>query len=285
LGSAYRGLENQSNPWGLDQGRRAAWAAEVPGGVPVADPALPFDHEVLLWVGCAGAFDDRSRRTTIATARLLRRAGVDFAILGPAELCTGDPARRSGNEFLFQVLGGQNVETLNRMGVRQIVAQCPHCFNTLANEYPQLGGRYEVLHHSQVLARLVETGRLDLDGAALRERVTYHDACYLGRHNDIYAAPRRVVGALAGIELVEMPRSGPGSFCCGAGGAHMWMEEREGRRVNAERAREAIATGATRVATACPFCCIMLDDGVKDAGEGGPAVQDLAVLLDEALGG
>ena len=262
----------------------ADWAQGL-DDVVIVDGSEALDHEYLYWVGCAGSFDDKNRKVTQAVAKLLKRAGIDFAILGPSELCTGDPARRSGNEYLFQMLAMQNVEVLNGMGVRKIVTQCPHCFNTLLNEYPQLGGHYEVLHHSQLLEWCIETGRLDLSNARLEERVTYHDSCYLGRHNDIYLAPRKVIGALKGIEIVEMGRNGTKGMCCGAGGARMWMEESIGKKVNDERAQEAIATGATRVATACPFCYIMLDDGVKGAGrdESEVRVADISMHLLEAI--
>ncbi len=284
LGNAYRSMENQSNPWGMNQGERADWARGL-DDIVIVDGSEALDHEYLYWVGCAGSFDDKNRKVTQAVAKLLKRAGIDFAILGPSELCTGDPARRSGNEYLFQMLAMQNVEVLNGMGVRKIVTQCPHCFNTLLNEYPQLGGHYEVLHHSQLLEWCIETGRLDLSNARLEERVTYHDSCYLGRHNDIYLAPRKVIGALKGIEIVEMGRNGTTGMCCGAGGARMWMEESIGKKVNDERAQEAIATGATRVATACPFCYIMLDDGVKGAGrdESEVRVADISMHLLEAI--
>jgi Fe-S oxidoreductase len=222
-------------------------------------------------------------------AQLLRRAGIDVAVLGPSEMCTGDPARRSGNEYLFQMLAMPNVEMLNGMGVRKIITQCPHCFNTLLNEYPQLGGHFEVIHHTQLLEQLIADGRLDVSQATLPERITYHDSCYLGRHNDVYVAPRKVVGAIKGIEIVEMPRNGTKGMCCGAGGARMWMEESVGVKVNDERAAEAMSTGATRVATACPFCFIMLDDGTKAAGApehgepGGVKVADVAIHLLDAL--
>jgi len=217
-------------------------------------------------------------------AALRHRAGIDFAILGPSELCTGDPARRSGNEYLFQMLATQNIETLNRIGVRRVITQCPHCFNTLANEYPQYGGNYEVVHHSQFLAELIDDGRLDLSRATLPERVTYHDACFLGRHNDIYDPPRRVVGSLGGLDVVEMPRHGSNAFCCGAGGARVWMEERIGKRIGVERVEEALRTGATRLAVACPFCHIMLDDSLKETGRAEDIrVADIATLLLESL--
>jgi Fe-S oxidoreductase len=284
LGNAYRSMENASNPWGMNQADRGAWTEKL-DDVAIVDPGDAFNHEYLYWVGCAGSFDDKNQKVTQATARLMQKAGLDFAILGPSEMCTGDPARRSGNEYLFQMLATQNVEMLNGMNVTKIVTQCPHCFNTLLNEYPQLGGNYEVIHHAQLLEWLIDTGKLDLREARLDERITYHDSCYLGRHNDVYLAPRKVVGAIAGIEVVEMPRSGTAGMCCGAGGARMWMEETIGTKVNDERAREAIATGATRVATACPFCYIMLDDGVKGAGrdETQVRVADISIHLMEAL--
>jgi Fe-S oxidoreductase/nitrate reductase gamma subunit len=283
LGTAYRSMENSGNPWGMSQDDRASWIEGLPDGVEVVDGSSPFEHEYLYWVGCAGSFDDKNRKVSVAVAKLLQRAGVDFAILGPAEMCTGDPARRSGNEYIFQMLAMQNVETMNGMGVRKIVAQCPHCFNTLKNEYPQLGGQWEVVHHSQLLERLIETGRLDLSQARLDERIVYHDSCYLGRHNDIYLAPRRVIGALAGVEIVEAPRNGTKGMCCGAGGARMWMEEHVGKKVNTERSEELLATGASRIATACPFCYVMMDDGVKEHGRDDVVVQDIAMHLVDAL--
>jgi Fe-S oxidoreductase/nitrate reductase gamma subunit len=285
LGTAYRAMENQENPWGLSQAERGDWAKGLPEEVAVVDGRGPFTHEYLYWVGCAGSFDDKNKKVAIATAKLLQRAGIDFAILGPSERCTGDPARRSGNEYIFQMLAMQNVETLNGLGVTKIITQCPHCFNTLHNEYPQLGGDYQVVHHSQFLEWLIETGQLDLDGAALEERVVYHDSCYLGRHNDIYGAPRRVLGSLKGIEIVEAPRNGTKGMCCGAGGARMWMEESVGKKVNTERSRELLATGAGRIATACPYCYIMIDDGTKEHGRDDVVVQDISMHLLDALEG
>ena len=284
LGNAYRAMENQGNPWGMNQGERGDWAKDL-DGVTVVDPGEPITAEYLYWVGCAGSFDDKNKKVTQAMAKLLRRAGIDVAILGPSEMCTGDSARRSGNEYLFQMLAMPNVEMLNGMGVRKIIAQCPHCFNTLKNEYPQLGGNYEVIHHTQLLESLIENGKLDVSQATLDERITYHDSCYLGRHNDVYLAPRKVVGSIKGIEVIEMPRNGTTGMCCGAGGARMWMEESIGTKVNDERAREAISTGASRVATACPFCYIMLDDGVKAAGveETEVKVADIAIHLLDAI--
>jgi Fe-S oxidoreductase/nitrate reductase gamma subunit len=284
LGTAYRAMENQGNPWGMNQGERGDWAKNI-DGVTVVNSGQPITAEYLYWVGCAGSFDDKNRKVTQAMAKLLRRAGIDVAILGPSEMCTGDSARRSGNEYLFQMLALPNIEMLNGMGVRKIIAQCPHCFNTLKNEYPQFGGNYEVIHHTQLLESLIEAGKLDVSQATLEERITYHDSCYLGRHNDVYLAPRKVVGSIKGIEVVEMPRNGTTGMCCGAGGARMWMEESIGTKVNDERAREAISTGASRVATACPFCFIMLDDGVKAAGveETEVKVADIAIHLLDAI--
>jgi Fe-S oxidoreductase len=284
LGTAYRSMENSGNPWGMSQADRAAWTSKVEG-VTVVEPGDPFDHEFLYWVGCAGSFDDKNQKVSVAMAKLMQRAGVDFAILGPSENCTGDPARRSGNEYIFQMLAMQNIESLDGMGVRKIVTQCPHCFNTLQNEYPQLGGNYEVVHHSQFLEWLIAEGRLDMSDARLDERVVYHDSCYLGRHNDIYQSPRNVIGSLGGIDIVEAGRNGTKGMCCGAGGARMWMEETTGKKVNDERSQELIATGASRIAVACPFCYIMIDDGTKAAGkeEDEVRVADISMHLLEAL--
>ena len=284
LGNAFRAMENSGNPWGMSQGERADWAKDL-DGIEIIDGSDPLTAEYLYWVGCAGSFDDKNKKVTQAMAKLLQRAEISFAILGPSENCTGDPARRSGNEYIFQMLAMQNIETLDGMGVRKIITQCPHCFNTLKNEYPQLGGHYEVVHHSQFLEELIDTGRLDLSGAKLEERVVYHDSCYLGRHNDVYLAPRNVIGRLAGIEIVEANRSGTKGMCCGAGGARMWMEEHIGKQVNLERSQELIATGATRIATACPFCYVMIDDGVKAQGveDDELKVGDLAMHVLEAI--
>jgi Fe-S oxidoreductase len=284
LGTAYRGMENSGNPWGMAQTDRGAWASKV-DGVQIVEPGSPFDHEYLYWVGCAGSFDDKNQKVSVAMAKLMQRAGLDFAILGPSENCTGDPARRSGNEYIYQMLAMQNIETLNGMGAQKIVTQCPHCFNTISNEYPQLGGSYEVIHHSQLLEWLIAEGRLDLTDARLEERIVYHDSCFLGRHNDVYLAPRRVIGSLGGVEVVEAARNGTRGMCCGAGGARMWMEETIGKKVNDERSQELIATGASRIAVACPYCYIMIDDGTKAAGkeEDEVRVGDISMHLVEAL--
>ncbi|MBV9165220.1 MAG: (Fe-S)-binding protein [Solirubrobacterales bacterium] len=269
-----RDVERASNPWGKAQSERAEWASEL--GVRVLEPGDPAP-EYLYWVGCASSFDGRARETAESTARLLQSAGIDFAILGPRESCTGDPARRIGNEYLFQAFAEQNVGVLNEAGITKIVANCPHCFNTLANEYPDFGGRYEVIHHSELLARLVRDGNLAplADGHS----ITYHDSCYLARHNDVLEGPRELVAAVG--EPVEMARRGKSTFCCGAGGAHMWMEER-GNSINVERVREAAQTGADTLAVACPFCTVMLDDGVQTAGAN-LRVVDVATLLAERI--
>jgi len=271
LGVLFRNLENKGNPWGQNAKDRLEWTKSLDFEVPVFDGELSPDTEYLFWIGCAGAFDDNARKTVRATAELLHRAGVGYLVLGPQESCTGDPARRSGNEFLFQMLAQQNVEVLNTVfegrepGTRKIVTTCPHCLNTLGREYPQLDGHYEVVHHTQLLNKLVREGRLvpvaAPDPAASGVDVTYHDPCYLGRHNEVYAEPRELVGA-AGVQLAEMPRHADRSFCCGAGGARMWMEEKIGKRVNLERVDEALGTGAEKIATGCPFCRVMFSDGL-----------------------
>jgi Fe-S oxidoreductase len=274
LETMLRDVERNANPWGKPQTERAAWTDGL--DVRVLEPGDPAP-EILYWVGCAASFDERARTAAISTTKLLLAAGLDVAILGPRESCTGDPARRAGNEYVFQSFAQANVETLNEAGVTRIVASCPHCFNTLANEYPDFGGRYEVVHHSELLAELVRDGRLE--PAAGDETITYHDSCYLARHNDVVAAPRELVGRIG--RPLEMARSGKQTFCCGAGGAHMWMEER-GTQINEERAREAAATGAETLAVACPFCTVMLDDGVRQTG-GDLRVADVSTLLLESV--
>jgi Fe-S oxidoreductase len=269
-----RDVERAGNPWGRAQTERADWAAQL--GVRILEPGEPAP-EVLYWVGCAASFDERARTAAESTAKLLQAAGVDFAILGPRESCTGDPARRMGNEYLFQAHAEQNVSTLNDAGVTKIVASCPHCFNTLGNEYPDFGGSYEVVHHTELIAELVRDGRL---APRNDERsITYHDSCYLARHNDVRSDPRELVAAVGAP--VEMERSGKRTFCCGAGGAHMWMEERGGL-INEERARQAAETGAETLAVACPFCTVMLDDGVKARGDE-LRVVDVSTLIAESL--
>ncbi len=295
LTAAFRGMEGQGNPWGQPATTRTDWTKGLPFDVPTvaalsADGGID-DLEVLYWVGCAAAFDERNRRVARAFATCLNAAGVRFAILGQEESCTGDPARRMGNDYVFQVLASGNIETLNRygMGQRTIVTACPHCFNTIGNEYGQLGGSFEIVHHSVFLQRLIAAGRLRVvDGAAARS-VTFHDSCYMARYNNVIAAPRDVLGAVPGIELREMEKSGKQTFCCGAGGGRMWMEETRGTRINAERTRQALETGADTVATSCPFCMVMMKDGLADAASSGAMPNgevnalDIAELLAESL--
>ena len=346
LGGMFRKMESKGNPWGLPARKRLDWAKNLDFEVPVIgdDVESAADVDYLFWVGCAGAYEDRAKKTTRAVAELLHTAGVSFAVLGDAETCTGDPARRAGNEILYQMLAAQNVETLGEVGAQRIVVTCAHCFNTISREYPQIGGRYEVVHYTQLLNRLVREGRLrpappqaaggstapdapsalatpapatGQDGGSPTEdaptssteaaepqagapaapsgeeeagraagepvipTVTYHDACYLGRHNQVYSPPRELLEA-TGATTVEMPRSRERGFCCGGGGARAFMEETIGTRIAVERSREAIGTGAQVIATACPFCTTMLSDGV--ASEGADVrVTDVATLMLEAV--
>ncbi len=275
-GLLLRNLESSSNPWGADQSTRADWAKGL--GVRIMEDGQA--PEYLYWVGCASSFDDRAKKIAQAVAALLQRAQVPFAIFGPRELCNGDPARRFGNEYLYQELARENVKTMNASGVRKIVVNCPHCFNTLRNEYPDFGGDYEVIHHTELFARLMKDGRLR-PSAEVNEVLTYHDPCYLGRHNGVYDEPREVLESIPGLTSREMPRHRERGFCCGAGGSRMWMEERLGKRVNVERTEEAISTGADSMGVACPFCLIMLDDGAKAKGEA-IKVVDLANVVAEA---
>ena len=242
--------------------------------------------EILFWVGCAGSFDQRAQKISRAFASILQHIGIKFAILGKEEMCTGDPARRAGNEFLFQMMAYQNIQTLNNYGIKKIVTTCPHCFNIFKNEYPVLGGTYEVIHHTTFLQQLIDEGKIKLkeSGGFKGQKITYHDSCYLGRGNGIYEAPRKVLEALD-AELVEMKRCGKNGFCCGAGGAQMFKEEEPGNtRVNLERSAEAIETGARIVASACPFCNTMLTDGVKNAEkEESVKVMDVAELVAASL--
>jgi Fe-S oxidoreductase len=290
-GAMLNNLEHAADPWGRGASQRLAWAEPLGFDVRVlgadGEQTIPADVEWLFWVGCAGALDDQAQRTTRAVATLLHEAGVEFMVLGEAETCTGDPARRIGNEFLFQMLARQNVQTLNEAGATKIVVTCAHCFNTLANEYPQVGGTYEVVHHSTLLSRLLAEKRL-VPVARLDRDVTYHDPCYLGRHNRIFAPPRELLGAVPGLRLAEMPRTREGAFCCGAGGARMFMDETLGTRINENRTAEALATGARTIAAACPFCITMLSDGVSslrpdDEPGTGVEVTDIAEILLRAV--
>ena len=282
LTTAFRSMEGQGNPWGQPASSRMDWTKPLPFEVRTVaqvQAAGDLDRlEVLYWVGCAAAFDPRNQKVARAVATCLHAAGVDFAVLGQEESCTGDPARRMGNDYVFQMLAGAAVETLDkyRMGERTIVTACPHCFNSIGNEFPQLGGSYRVVHHSQFLAELVASGRLqtlpeDATASTGDHRpgsVTVHDSCYLARYNGVIAAPRDVLGA-AGVEITEMSKSGTTTFCCGAGGGRMWMEETRGTRINAERTRQVLETGAETVATACPFCMVMMSDGLTAAAQEG----------------
>ena len=289
LTPAFRAMENQGNPWGQPASTRTEWTKGLPFDVPVVAEVAAAGRldelEVLYWVGCAAAFDTRNQKVARAVATCLHAAGVDFAILGQEESCTGDPARRMGNDYVYQILASGNVDTLKRygMGERTIVTACPHCFNTIGNEYGQLGGQFRIVHHSTFLADLVASGRLatlpedatSTTGDHRPGAVTVHDSCYLARYNGVVAAPRSVLGA-AGVTVTEMAKSGKDTFCCGAGGGRMWMEETRGTRINAERARQVVETGADTVATACPFCMVMLSDGLA-AADGGQAVATLDV--------
>ena len=282
-------MENQGNPWGQPASARLDWTRslefEVPTVASMAADGRLDELDVLYWVGCAAAFDTRNQKVARAVATCLHAAGVRFAILGQEESCTGDPARRMGNDYVFQMLASGNVETLDRygMGERTIVTACPHCFNTIGNEYGQLGGSYKIVHHSTFLADLVSSGRLatvpEEAGSETGDHrpgsVTVHDSCYLARYNNIIAAPRDVLGA-AGVSITEMEKSGKNTFCCGAGGGRMWMEETRGTRINENRTAQVLATGAETVATSCPFCMVMMSDGLA-AAPGGTTVNAMDI--------
>ncbi|WP_399088766.1 heterodisulfide reductase-related iron-sulfur binding cluster [Streptomyces sp. BBFR2] len=292
-GTMLKNLEKKGNPWGLAKKQRLAWTKEVDFEVPVVGKDVEDLTEVdyLYWVGCAGALEDRAKKTTKAFAELLHIAGVNFAIMGGDEKCTGDSPRRLGNEFLFQQLGAENVATLNAAfgeddedpetkkpkSAKKIVATCPHCFNTIANEYPQLGGEYEVIHHTQLLQHLVDEGKL-VPVTPVEGLITYHDPCYLGRHNKVYTPPREIIAKVPGLRNEEMHRHKERGFCCGAGGARMWMEERIGKRINNERVDEALSLNPDIVSTACPFCLVMLTDSVNGKKNDGKAKESIQVV-------
>ncbi len=281
FGQLFGNLDSKGNPWGLPPRGRLAWAKDLDFPVPVVGKDVDSLAEVdyLLWVGCAGAYDDKGKQTTRALAELLHVAGVSFAVLGNAETCSGDPARRAGNEATYQMLATQNIETFDELGVEKIIVTCAHCYNTLSREYRQLGGTYQVSHHTQVLNALIREGRLTLAAPEEADQsLTYHDPCYLGRHNGEYETPRALLGALPQTSLVEMDHSRETSVCCGGGGGQMWTEESIGTRISAARMDEATASGAGTVATACPFCTIMLSDAAAGQ-ESAPAVRDVALLI------
>ena len=283
LNMAMTGMEQNGNPYGLSRNQRADWAQGL-GVKTMAEAGGNVD--ILYWVGCAAAYDDRNKRVARAFVKILQAANVNFAILGTEETCTGDSARRAGNEYLFQMLAQENIATLNGYGVKRIVTACPHCFHTIRDEYPQFGGNYEVLHHSQLIAELLAQGRLSLSKPLDSGSVTYHDPCYLGRHNNVYQPSRQIIRRATGRAAIEMARNHAHSFCCGAGGARNWMEENRGTRINQNRAAEAIATGAATLAVACPFCMGMLTDGLKaKAAEGQRQmeIKDIAELVAERL--
>ncbi|MTA57296.1 MAG: 4Fe-4S dicluster domain-containing protein, partial [Actinobacteria bacterium] len=283
LGNTFRNLEKAGNPWGANRADRDAWIKEVDFPITVIESVIPEDVEYLFWVGCAGAYEERAKKTTKAVAELLYMSGVTFGVLGKKETCTGDPARRSGNEFLYQILSRENIETLQETfgtrGVKKVVVTCPHCFTTIGRDYKQQGFELQMVHHTQLLNQLVKEGRLKpiAPAAADSKKLTYHDPCYLGRHNQIYEPPRELLES-AGVEVSEMPRNQERSFCCGAGGGRMWMEEKIGSRINLNRVDEAIATGAEEVAVGCPFCRVMISDGMV-AKESSVEVLDVAQIM------
>ncbi len=281
---AIKGMENNSNPWGIGAHTRGEWAKGL--DIPKMSDS-PGDIDYLFFVGCAGSFDDHAKKVSVSLAKILKAAGVTFAILGEEEMCTGDSARRLGNEYLFDAMAKANVELLNNYGIKKIVTACPHCYNTLKNEYPAFGGHYEVVHHSELIEQLIRQGKIRLSKPLQNGdgRIVYHDSCYLGRYNRIYDAPRNIIQSVPGTRAVEMSRNRHRSFCCGAGGGRMWMEEVVGKRVNVERTEECVATGAGTVAVACPFCNIMISDGLKEIPNV-PAtkVKDIAELVVESAG-
>ena len=269
---AFRNMETNGNPWGIGWQKRADWTKDL--DVPTLEENP--DAEYVYWPGCSGAFDARSRKVATAFVSLLKETGVNFAIIGNAEKCCGDSARRLGNEYVYYLLASENIETLNSYGVKKIVTQCPHCMHALSVDYPQMGGNYEVIHHSQLLADLVSQGKLHPSKCDF-DTVTYHDSCYLGRYHDIFEQPRDVLKS-TGAQIVEMNRNHSRSFCCGAGGGHMWLEEKEGSRINNMRAQQALDTKAEALVTACPFCLTMLSDGVAAQDKQIP-VKDMAEIL------
>jgi Fe-S oxidoreductase len=267
--------------------QRLAWTSGLPVTVKVERTQQGTGFDVLFWVGCSGAYDERGQRVARSVANVLARAGVKFAVLGPEERCSGDPARRLGEEGLFQEFARENIRNLGRYGVKKIITQCPHCFNTLKNEYPEFGGNYQVMHHSEFISSLIAEGRLPLDGAKAEQLVTYHDSCYLGRHNGVYEAPRKALASVPGLKILEMPRKEANSFCCGAGGSNIWYDVGVGTKINAIRYEEALGTGANVIATACPFCMTMFDDAQSSAPAGNArlAIRDVSEIVSDAMEG
>jgi len=296
--SLFNNIERNGNPWEISNDTRAVWA----NGLDIPLLSEKPDAEVLYWVGCMGSFDERNKKVATAVAKVLKAANVDFAILGPEESCTGDPARRIGNEYLWQMQAQQNIETLDGYGFnrsknaenehgngtaskhRTILTACPHCFNTIGQEYPQLGGDYEVVHHTAFIDKLLADEKLKLPEDFDQRKLTYHDPCYIGRYNGIYEEPRRVLTVLNSGGIVEMGRNRNKSFCCGGGGGRVWMEEKIGKRVNQTRMKEALDTGAEVLAAACPFCITMFDDGIKGLdAEDKMQIEDISEIVARAI--
>ena len=282
LARAYKGMENNNNPWGIGFDKRDAWAAglDIPrlADIATAEGEIPL----LYWIGCAGSFDDRNKKITLAMVKILKAAGVPFAILGKEEGCTGDPARRTGNEYLFQALAQANVEMLNNYKVKRMLTHCPHCLHTIGTEYPKFGGKYEVVHHTQLIEELIQSGKLKLE-KEVKTSVALHDSCYLGRYHDIYDAPRNVVKAVPGASLVELPRNRSRSVCCGAGGGRFWMEETIGERINVHRAKEAAGANTDAVGSSCPFCLTMMRDGLGHIGKEQVSALDVSEIVAQAI--
>ncbi len=280
MNSLFKNLENNFSPWQVNPSDRAKWAE----GLDIKTMAEDNNSEYLFWVGCAGSYDLRAQKVSIAFAKIMQKAGIDFRILGEEEKCNGDMARRLGNEYLAQMLIQENVETLNNYKVKKIVTTCPHCFNSIKNEFPDFGGNFEVIHHTELIAKLIESNKIKLKNDTIKQQITYHDSCYLGRYNDIYDAPRKALNNVANVELIEMERTKDRGFCCGAGGGRMFLEETVGERINENRTKEAIETGASLIASACPFCMTMFSDGLKSFDKNEAIdVKDIAEIVYENL--